>query len=70
MRSGSAESMCCLNVIVTGSLDTGAVQAALLNSTTSGDGSANVPLVSLPGSETVSAASPAVLITFAVEVVV
>jgi hypothetical protein len=33
-----------LNAIVTGSLDTGAVQVALLNVTCSGDGSVNVPL--------------------------
>ena len=58
--------MCCLNAIVTGSLETGAVQVALLKETSSGEGSANAPLVRWPGSLTVSAASPAVLITFAV----
>ena len=36
------------------------------NSTTSGDGSANAPFIRWPGSETVSAASPAVEITLAV----
>src|SRR4051794_19196868 len=62
--------MCWRNVIVTGSLDTGAVHAALENSTRSGSASANDPFASTPGSLTVSAASPAVLITFAVEVAV
>src|SRR3954447_12537133 len=62
--------MCCLKVIVTGSLETGAVQVALLNSIRRGSPSANAPLVSTPGSLTDSAASPAVLITFAVEVAV
>src|SRR3954453_9578690 len=62
--------MCCLKVIVTGSLETGAVQVALLNSTRTGSPSANGPLVSTPGSLTDSAASPALLITFAVVVAV
>ena len=58
--------MCCLNAIVTGSLETGAVHVALLKETSSGDGSANAPLVRWPGSPTVRAASPAVLMTLAV----
>ena len=59
--------MCCLNAIVTGSLETGAVQLALLKETSSGSGSANVPLVRYAGAgETLSAASPAVLMTLAV----
>src|SRR4051794_2034605 len=62
--------MCCLRVIVTGSLETGALQVALLNSTRKGSPSANAPLVSTPGSLTDSAASPALLITFAVVVAV
>src|SRR3954471_21717862 len=62
--------MCWRNVIVTGSLDTGAVHAALENSTRRGSLSANAPLVSTPGSLTVSAASPAVLMTFTVVVAV
>src|SRR3954447_10546370 len=62
--------MCWRNVMVTGSLDTGAVHAALENSIRSGSDSANDPFVSTPGSLPVSAASPAVLITFAVEVAV
>ena len=36
------------------------------NETSSGDGSENAPLAKWPGSLTLSAASPAVLITFAV----
>ena len=55
----------CLNVIVTGSFDTGPVHADLLNSTRSGSASENAPLVRWPGSDTVSAASPAVEMTFA-----
>ena len=47
-------------------MDTGAVHAAFESSTRSGCGSENAPLVRWPGSETVSAASPAVLITVAV----
>src|SRR3954453_7278281 len=58
--------MCWRNVIVTGSLDTGAVHEALLNSTRSGSDSANAPFVSTPGSDTLSVASPAVLMTLAV----
>src|SRR5688572_25500698 len=52
--------------MATVSLDTGAVQAALLNSTRSGSGRANAPLVRWPGSLTVRAASPALEITLAV----
>src|SRR4051812_21946392 len=62
--------MCWRNVIVTGSLDTGAVHEAFENSARSGSLNANDPFVSTPGSLTVSAASPAVLITFAVVVAV
>src|SRR4029453_13996396 len=58
--------MCCLKPIVTASLETGAVQADLENDTSSGDGSANVPFIRWPGSEELSAASPAVLTTLAV----
>src|SRR5689334_14295480 len=47
------------------SLDTGALQLALLNETRSGSGSENAPLVRWPGSETLSVASPAVLMTVA-----
>src|SRR3954468_15926770 len=57
--------MCWRNVIVTGSLDTGAVHALLENSTRSASGNENDPFVRWPGSETLSAASPAVEITFA-----
>ena len=57
--------MCCLNVIVTGSLDTGADHADFENSTPSGDGSAKAPFIRCPGSETERVASPAVEITFA-----
>src|SRR5262249_11515566 len=65
VRSASVESMCCLKPIVTGSLETGAVQALLDSSTTSDDGRENDPLVMWPGSEYVSAASPAVEMTLA-----
>src|SRR5262245_51708759 len=57
--------MCCENVIVTGSLDTGAVHAALLNSTRTGSLRANEPLVRTPGSDTDNAASPALEMTLA-----
>src|SRR4051794_26197848 len=57
--------MCWRKVIVTGSLATGSVQVDLLSSTRSGSASENAPLVRRPGSLTVSVASPAVLITFA-----
>src|SRR3954468_11673023 len=52
--------------MVTPSFATGALQLALLSSTRSGSGSENAPLVRWPGSDTVSAASPAVEITLAV----
>ena len=65
VRSASPASMCCLNVIVTGSPDTGAVHVAFENETASGDGSENVPFIRWPGSETVRAASPAVESTVA-----
>src|SRR3954447_11650601 len=58
--------MCWRNVMVTGSLETGAVQPALLISTGERSGSENAPLVRWPGSETPRAASPAVEITLAV----
>src|SRR4051795_12072536 len=58
--------MCWLNPIVTGSLDTGADQVLLENATSSGSCSVNAPLLRWPGSETLSAASPAVEMTFAV----
>ncbi len=48
------------------SFETGPVQVAFEKETASGDGNANVPFVRWPGSDTVSAASPAVEITFAV----
>ena len=66
VRSGSVASMCCLKPIVTDSFDVGAVQAAFDNDTSSGDGSENAPFTRCPGSEYVSAASPAVEITDAV----
>src|SRR4051794_28659458 len=58
--------MCWRNVMATGSFDTGAVHVALLNSTRSGSGSENAPLVRWPGSLTPSVASPAVEVTVAV----
>src|SRR4051812_19767201 len=65
VRNGSVDLTSCLNVSVTGSFDTGAVHAAFENSTRSGSGSVNAPLVMWPGSLTDSAASPAVEITVA-----
>ena len=62
--------MCWENVIVTGSLDTGAVHCDFENATPSGLGSEKAPLVSWPGSETLSVASPAVEMTFAAVVAV
>lgn len=76
MRSGSFAPMCWPNVIATGSLATGALQVfATAGSAAppivSGDGRANVPLIRCPGwfalrSATVSIASPAVEVTWAV----
>ena len=64
MRSASVAPMCWLNVIVTGSLETGAVQVVFDSETCSGEGSENVPLTRWPGladgSTTLSVASPAV----------
>src|SRR4051812_40711768 len=57
--------MCCLKPMVTASLDVGPLQLDLLNATCSGSARLNVPLVSVPPS-VVSAASPAVEMTFAV----
>src|SRR4051794_19297750 len=58
--------MCWRNVIVAVALDTGPLQVAGAISTRSGSSSEYAPLVRRPGSETVSAASAAVLITVAV----
>src|SRR3954462_11160052 len=58
--------MCWRNVIATWSLETGAVHAVFDSSTRSGSGSENGPLARWPGSETPSAASPAVEMTVAV----
>src|SRR4051794_25312028 len=58
--------MCWRNVTVDTALDTGPVQVAGARSTRSGSGRVNAPFVRRPGSETVSAASPAVEITVAV----
>jgi hypothetical protein len=63
VRSGSVALMGCLNEIAIGSLETAAAQVALENSTTSGYGNENVPFITWPGSDTVRAASPAVLMT-------
>src|SRR4051794_17507397 len=57
--------MCWRKVIVTGSFETGAVHDALLNSTRNGSLSNIDPLLSTRGSDTDSAASPAVLSTVA-----
>ncbi len=59
----------CLNVDVTLSLLTGPVHVDLENPTRSGSASEKAPLLRRPGSETVSVASPAVLVTTAVLVV-
>ena len=58
--------MCCEKPIVTGSLETGPVHVDFERLTTSGDGSANVPFIRWPGSDTLSVASPAVEMTLAV----
>src|ERR1700742_3215500 len=57
--------MCWLKPIVTASLETGALQLDFENVTCSGSASENAPLVRWPGSDTVSAASPAVEMTSA-----
>ena len=65
VRSASVAPMCWVNRIVTGSLETGPVHTDFENETASGDGSANVPFIRWPGSDTVNAASPAVEMTLA-----
>ena len=65
VRSASPAPMCCLKLIVTGSLETGADQVDFENETSSGDGSANVPFIRLPGADDVSVASPAEEMTLA-----
>ena len=71
VRSASFALMCCLNVIVTGSLETGADHVDFENVTCSGSGSENAPLVRYAGTgATLSAASPAVEMTLASVVVV
>src|SRR3954454_17993437 len=57
--------MCWRNVMATGSLDAGAVQAAFESSTRSGSASENAPLVRWPGSDTLSVALSAVEMTSA-----
>ena len=66
VRRASVALMCCAKAIITASFDTGAVQAAFENDTPSGSGNVNAPLARWPGSDTLNAAAPAVLITFAV----
>src|SRR3954471_483866 len=68
VRSASVAPMCWRNVIATPALETGPVHAAGAISTRSASGSENAPFVRWPGSDTESAASPAVEITFAVVV--
>src|SRR3954447_4039794 len=58
--------MCWWNVIAAVALETGALHADGAMSTTSGSGRLNAPLARWPGSETVSAALPAVLMMLAV----
>src|SRR5689334_6886554 len=58
--------MCCRNVIADAALDTGPVHDAGAISTRSASGSENAPFVRWPGSDTLSAAFPAVEMTFAV----
>ena len=70
MRTASVRPIACLNVIVDWPLETGPLQVFGAISTRSGCGSVNAPLARWPGSPTVSAASPAVLTTFAVVVAV
>ena len=54
------------NVIVTRSLDTSALQLALLNAIVTGDASVDAPLRRYTGPLALSVASAAVLMTFAV----
>ena len=65
MRSASLAPIACRNVTVTAALDTGAVHAPCDSSTRSGCGSVNAPFTRWPGSDTLSVASPAVLVTVA-----
>src|SRR4051794_4277447 len=62
--------MCWRNLIVTGSFETGAVHDAFESDTRSGSDRANDPLLRQHGSLTLSVASPAVEITFALVVAV
>ena len=71
VRSASLALIACLNVIVTASLETGAVQADLLKRTCSGCGQRERPVDQVArGRSRVSAASPAVVTTLAVVVAV
>src|SRR5262245_58069821 len=70
VRSASVAPMCCVNVIVTGSLDTGAEYVFTTPRPPRASGSENVPLTRWPvavddGSATERLASPAVEITLA-----
>src|SRR4051794_4073435 len=62
--------MCCANAIDTGALDAGAVQLAGVIVTCSGSARLKAPLARWTGPLTLSAASPAVEMTFAVVAVV
>src|SRR3954451_16763885 len=62
--------MACVNSRVETALETGAFQVLGVIATRSGCGRLNVPFIRRPGSETDSVASPAVEITFAVELAV
>ena len=65
VRSGSVALTSCRKVMPTDSLLVGPVQADLASSTRSGCASEKAPLVSWPGSEKESVASPALLVTVA-----
>src|SRR3954470_16488494 len=60
VRSGSLAAIGCVNVIVDVACDTGPDQLFGAMATCSGCGSVNAPLARWPGSDTLSAASPAV----------
>src|SRR3954452_16813146 len=66
VRSGAVAPMCWRNVIAETALDTGSNHVPGAMSTCSASGSEKAPLVRRPGSDTVSAASPALEITLAV----
>ena len=66
VRKGSVALMCCVNEMFTGSFAVGPDHADFENATCNGSPSAKLPFIRCPGSETLSAASPALEMMFAV----